>query len=112
MYEDPFLIQRALDLGAAAYVAKSAESEEITSAIDAILAGETYVNPKFKMKEKRNAWSALTRRENEIVTLIKRSLSARQIAKQLGLSKRTIENHLSHIYVKTGAASREDLLNL
>jgi NarL family two-component system response regulator LiaR len=112
MYEDPFLVKRALSEGANAYVAKSADASEIITAIDAILSGKTYVNEKYKIKEPKSAWSALTLRENEIVSLIKRSMSNRQIAKQMGLSIRTVENHLSHIYVKTGASSRSELFDL
>ena len=112
MYEDPFLIQRALDYGAQAYVAKSAEAGEIIVAIDAILAGNTYVNPKYRIQPRKRAWSVLTRRENEIVTLVKQSLSTRHIARRLGISIRTVENHLAHIYTKTDAASREELFDL
>jgi NarL family two-component system response regulator LiaR len=112
MYEDPFLIQRAMDLGAAAYVAKSAEVGEIITAIDSILAGKTYVNPKYRIQEQKQAWSALTHRQNEIVSLVKQSLSTRQIAKRLGINARTVENHLTHIYVKTEANSREELFEL
>jgi NarL family two-component system response regulator LiaR len=112
MYEDPFLIQHAMDSGAGAYVAKSAESAEIITAIDAILAGNKYINAKYQMQTSSKAWSVLSRRENEIVTLLKRSMNTRQIAKQLGLSQRTVENHLSHIYVKTNTASRAELIKL
>ncbi|MDR0502598.1 MAG: response regulator transcription factor [Treponema sp.] len=112
MYEDPFLIQRALDSGANAYVAKCAESEEIITAIDKILAGDLYVNPKYQIQTPKRAWQMLTSRENEIVSLIKQSLSSRQIAKRLGISIRTVENHLAHIYEKTETCSREELLEL
>ena len=112
VYEDPFLIQRALDLGAEAYVSKSAESGEIISAIDAILVGECYVNPKYHTGFRRKAWTVLSPRENEIVSLVKRSMSNAQIAKHLGLSARTIENHLAHIYVKADVASREELMKI
>ncbi|MDR0443902.1 MAG: response regulator transcription factor [Treponema sp.] len=112
MYEDPFLIQRAMDSGAAAYVSKSAEAGEIIAAIDVILAGNTYVNPKYELQSKKHASSILTRRENEIVSLVKQSLSNRQIAKRLGISARTVENHLAHIYIKTDAGSREELFEL
>ena len=112
MYEDPFLVQRAMDLGAKAYVAKSAVAEEITAAIDAILAGETYTSVKVKTQNKNKTFLALTRRENEIVSLVKQSLTNQQIAKMLGLSNRTIENHLQSIYEKTGVASREKLISL
>ena len=112
MYDDPFLVQRAIELGASAYVAKTADSGEIITAIDAILAGNTYVNNKYRIKAPNQLWSKLTPRENDIMALIKRSFSNRQIARRLGLSIRTIENHLAHIYVKTETASREELMEL
>jgi NarL family two-component system response regulator LiaR len=113
MFEDPFLIQRAMDSGARAYVPKSAEPVEILAAIDALLEGSVYINPKYhKWKEQKQKRFALTRRENEIVALIKQNMSNTQIAKRLRINLRTVENHLSHIYVKTGVAWREDLVNL
>jgi len=112
MYEDTFLIQRAIDLGAGAYVPKSAESGEILAAIDALLAGDTYINKKFKPHKQKQNLQVLTRRENEIVALIKQSLSAKEIAKRLKINLRTVENHLVHIYTKTGYSSREELFNL
>ena len=112
IYEDPFLIQRAIDQGAEGYVAKSAEFTEIINAIDSILEGKSYVDPRYRMNTKKRAWSVLTRRENEIAALVKQSLTTRQIAKRLGVSVRTVENHLTHIYVKTDAASRAELMDL
>jgi NarL family two-component system response regulator LiaR len=47
-----------------------------------------------------------------VVALIKQSLSNKGIAKRLGISVRTVENHLSHIYVKTNTFSREELAEL
>jgi len=112
MYEDPFLIQRAVDLGARAYVPKSADLSEIMTAIDALLAGDAYINPKYRPKTPKQNWQALTRRENDIVSLIKQSLSTKEIAQRLNISLRTVENHLVHIYTKTNTASREELFNL
>jgi NarL family two-component system response regulator LiaR len=112
MYEDAFLIQRAMDMGARAYVPKSADLSEITTAIDALLAGSVYVNPKYQLQKQKQNAQVFTRRENEIVALIKQSLSAREIAKRLKINLRTVENHLAHIYVKTGTVSREELYNL
>ncbi len=118
MYEDPFLIQRAMDMGARAYVPKSAQSDEILSAIDALLCGDSYISQKNKPQtQKQNlqvqcGLNTLTRRENEIVSLIKQHLSAKQIAMRLKISLRTVENHLVHIYTKTGCYSREELFEL
>ena len=110
MYEDAFLIQRAMNLGARAYVTKSAQLDEILAAIDALLTGDTYISP--KNKPQKQSWQALTRRENEIVSLVKQSFSAKEIAERLKISQRTVENHLVHIYTKTGCLSREELFNL
>jgi len=111
MYEDPFLIQQAFDMGAKAFISKSAKSSEIITAIDALLNGDTYINPKHKLDNLNQAWSLLSRRENEIVALIKRNLNNRQIAKRLCISLRTVENHITRIYFKTDKKSREELIN-
>jgi len=115
MYEDPFLIQRAFDLGARAFVPKSAKSDEILAAIDALLAGNTYISQKNKpqtQNDKPGAGAALTRRESDIVSLIKQHLSTKEIAKRLKINLRTVENHLVHIYTKTGVSSREELFKM
>ena len=112
MYEDPFLVQRAMDLGAKGYVAKSAVAGEIAAAIDAILAGEIYTSVKINKQDKKKTFLALTRRESEIVALVKQSLSNQQIAKMLDLNNRTVDNHLRNIYEKTGVTSRKELFDL
>jgi NarL family two-component system response regulator LiaR len=112
MYEDSLLIQAAMDAGAGAYIAKSADIQEIITAIDTVLAGKTYFNPVYQISLEKWASSGLSGREREIVALIKQSLSNKQIAKRLKLSIRTVENHLSHIYVKTNTYSRNELAEL
>ena len=112
MYEDPFLIQQAFDMGAKGFISKSAKSSEIITAIDALLEGGTYINPKYKLDNQNKPWSLLSRRENEIVALVKRNFNNRQIAKRLCISIRTVENHITRIYIKTGTKTREELINL
>jgi DNA-binding SARP family transcriptional activator/DNA-binding CsgD family transcriptional regulator len=55
--------------------------------------------------------SVLTRREREIVELVGHHLTNRQIAAQLGLSKRTVDTHLGHILRKLGARRRDEVLH-
>jgi NarL family two-component system response regulator LiaR len=112
MHEDPFLIQQAMELGADAFVAKSAGTGEILTAIDAILAGNTYVNPKYRIKEQNHVFTSLTPREKEIIALRKQLLTNQQIAERQEISVRTVENHLAHIYNKTGVNSWEELSSL
>ena len=63
----------------------------------------------------RPGWSGtpdatpLTRREREIAVLAAQQLSAADIAAQLHLSRRTVENHLQRIYTKLGISSRAEL---
>jgi NarL family two-component system response regulator LiaR len=111
MYEDPFLIQRAMDSGADAYVSKSEELDEIVKAIDAVLAGKIYVHSKYHINTETKHWN-LTSRENEIAALVKQSFSNMQIAERLGISERTVANHLAHIYDKIGLSSRAELFKL
>jgi predicted ATPase/DNA-binding SARP family transcriptional activator/DNA-binding CsgD family transcriptional regulator len=54
-----------------------------------------------------NVSSALTRREKEIAALVARDLTNRQIAKELVVSERTVENHVANILKKLGLHSRE-----
>jgi NarL family two-component system response regulator LiaR len=114
MFEDPFRVQNALALGARGYVAKSAKETELLKAIDTILAGNCYVGSDLQVKihETPNFYNILSGREREVLSLVKQQYDNRRIAETLKISLRTVENHLSHIYLKTGLNSRDDLLKL
>lgn len=112
MYDDPYVAHNALCSGADGYICKSAEPEEFAAAVDTVLAGKTYTGKSVEIPVQNQSWEALTRRESEIVTLLKCSFTNRQIAKSMGISVRTVENHLSHIYEKTGIPTRRGLVNL
>jgi NarL family two-component system response regulator LiaR len=112
MYEDPFLIQSALDAGARGYISKSSGPEELVTAIDTVAAGSVYIGANLETRLQNTVYSVLTHREREIVSLVRRSLTNRQIAEAMRLNLRTVENHLAHIYVKTGVSGRNDLLTV
>jgi NarL family two-component system response regulator LiaR len=112
VFEDPLLIQQAIELGADGYVPKSSGTGEIITAIDAILAGKIYVNPKYRIEEHNHILDSLTPREKEIIVLRKQSLTNEEIAERQEISVRTVEHHLEHIYSKTGVKSWEGLNNL
>jgi NarL family two-component system response regulator LiaR len=112
-FEDPFRVQTAFQLGAAGYVPKSANEEELLRAIDTVLSGKEYIDPRLKLKISRipGGYGKFTRREREIVTMIKQNRTNQRIAKELCISLRTVENHISHIYAKTGVFSRLELMD-
>jgi DNA-binding CsgD family transcriptional regulator len=52
----------------------------------------------------------LSKREQEVVALLLRGMSNQQIAKSLGITERTVEFHLNHIYTKLGVSSRTEAI--
>jgi len=112
--EEPFRIQTALKMGASGYMPKTGSNQEFLEAIDSVLRGETYISEEHsaKVMKSYSLYEKFTKRELEIINLIKNNKSNRQIADELGLNIRTIENHVSNIYFKTGTENRKDLLKL
>jgi NarL family two-component system response regulator LiaR len=114
VFEDPFRIEAAMQLGARGYVSKSAGEAELLRAIGRVLAGERYIDEKFDVTVQKNEglYDLFTRREREILMLVKQNYDNPRIAALCGIAPRTVENHLSHIYYKTGLKNREQLLSL
>ena len=54
-------------------------------------------------------WESLTRSEREVVDLLQDGLTNRQIGDALGISRRTVETHLSHAFTKVGVSTRVQL---
>ena len=70
---------------------------------------EARVPVKGEIERLRSLGGALTRREREVAELVARGLANRQIASELHLSERTVENHVSKILRKLGLSSRSQL---
>ena len=100
-------IYRAVSAGARGYLTKSSECEQVLAAIRALAAGETYFPPeiiaKIKAREKRKP---LTERELEILRLLVRGHSTKEIVDLMKLSMGTIRLHISIILEKLGAFDR------
>ena len=120
MHEDESLLHEALRAGAAGYVIKRAEEREILQAIHAASHGDVYVHPAMTRallhqplttEHRRAPVDALTRRELEVLRLLAKGNTNRQIAGLLGLSVRTVENHRANLMGKLGLVSRVELVN-
>ncbi len=59
-----------------------------------------------------DAFSTLTWRERQVVELVAEGLPNKVIATRLGISGRTVEGHLNHVFVKLGVVSRTELVRL
>jgi len=111
---DSFKIQTALKLGAAGFLSKTSGQAELLKAINTILKGEVYISSELniKLNENSNIFAMFTKREIEVINLIKQQKTNKQIGEVLSISQRTVENHISNIYFKTGLSSHEELQKL
>lgn len=111
--DDDASILRALQAGADGYLLKTATEEEIHRAVRLVAAGQ----PALFMPEVARAmvasWRAsepqaepLSEREVEILRTLAKDLSNKEIATRLGISDRTVQQHLSNIFGKLGVSSR------
>ena len=95
MHTESMFVERAIEAGAKAYLSKQAPADEIASAIRTVLEGGKYFAPKLQAAQELN--SGLTERQTEVLRLIARGKSAKEIANDLGISVRTAEFHRAAI---------------
>jgi DNA-binding NarL/FixJ family response regulator len=112
-FDDYAHVSAALSYGVRAYISKQRSESEILNILHEVMNGKTWIDDivRSKFENTTNFIELLTKREIEIFTLIKSGISNRQIAEQLKIKNRTVENHVSSIHDKTGL-SRLDLQKL
>jgi DNA-binding NarL/FixJ family response regulator len=129
MEADPATFLRAVRAGVLGYVLKDASSADVARAVRAVAADEAVCPPSlcvylFKCVAQRNldprkeiALRAkhpfgLTRREQQLIGLIGRGLTNKEIASSLNLSEQTIKNHVHSLLKKVGASDRLEAAEL
>ncbi|MEU4169988.1 response regulator transcription factor [Streptomyces sp. NPDC026665] len=108
-YDTDADILAAVEAGACGYLLKDAPPEELSAAVRTAASGHSALAPKVAdrlMDRMRTPAAALSRRELEVLELVKDGLSNQQISKKLFLSQATVKSHLVHIYAKLGVDSR------
>jgi DNA-binding NarL/FixJ family response regulator len=126
MEPDRDLFLRAVREGAAGYVLKDASAMEVSAAVRAVASAEAvcprelcrtlfdYIAqqsrslPSFHMKQQLG----LTRREQQLVEMIGRGLTNKEIAQQLNVAEQTIKNHVHRMLRKVGASDRLAVVEL
>jgi DNA-binding NarL/FixJ family response regulator len=115
MFDDDDSVFAAMRAGARGYVLKGAEAQEIARAIMAVAAGEAIFGPAVATRvlayfatppATPTPFPELTAREREVLDLMAAGHTNHQIAQQLGLSSKTIANHISAIFAKLQVADR------
>lgn len=104
-------IFRAIKAGARAYMLKDAQREELLDCIRAVHAGETCIPPLLVAKLAAEvSGEALTKRELEVLTLLARGRSNKNIALRLSISETTVKSHLRSIFNKLRVLSRTEAI--
>jgi DNA-binding NarL/FixJ family response regulator len=117
MFEDDTSVFAAMRAGARGYVLKDATKGEILRAIRAVADGQAIFSPTIATRlltffanpyphAPEELFPELTTREREILELIAQGHSNSEIARQLGLSTKTVSNYVSNIFNKLQVADR------
>jgi len=113
-FDDYSHVSAALGMGVQVYISKRRDEKELEDALLDALNGKTVIDEmvQTKLKTVAELCSVLTKREREILTMVKSDVTNREIAEKLGINLRTVENILSCVYDKTGVRSRAELQKL
>ncbi len=108
-YEYEEEIYQAVKAGARGYLSKNAAREEIVAAIEQVVAGATYFPERImQWIEEREARSSLSAREIEILEMVSKGLTNKEIAVALRISHYTVRNHINHITAKLQVSDRTE----
>ena len=119
MHEEEGMLLEALNAGGDGYLIKRADEADILQAIRVVLRGDVYVHPAMTRALLGQAETTprpqepvepLTRREIDVLRLLARGNTNRQIAELLALSVRTVESHRANLMGKLGLSSRVELV--
>lgn len=113
-------VVRLFKAGVDGYVVKTTEGYELEEQIDKALAGgrpvSRYVAGHLlridEVASTQSEIESLTPREREVVTFIARGFKYREVAEELGISQKTLETHMKHVFEKLGVASRNEVTRL
>ena len=110
MHEGSSAIRRALEAGAGGYVTKREAAESLAAAIRAVLAGDRYLSPRAEAALRESTpLDGLSGQQQQIYRLLGRGAANEDIARQLGISVRTLESYCVRIMDKLGAQGIKEL---
>jgi len=105
-------VSRAIAEGADGYLLKDSAVQDLAAAITAVLAGGTFFSPAIQQQMaemvrdgNRQGLQVLTEREREVLAMIARGLSTKEIASALDIGQRTVETHRANLMRKLGVKS-------
>lgn len=123
MYSEESFIRKMFKNGASGYLLKNTGREELLKAIRSIYAGGTYQSAEVmeivlkgmnrQKQQESNIYNVrFSRREKEVLDLIAKGLTTKDIAKQLFLSEKTVETHRSNLLAKLNVHNVASLIKV
>lgn len=122
-YAEVIYLQRALEAGANGYVIKTARGEELMTAIRAVIAGGTYIDPQLagSLFQRRNlggngggkdggSLEKLTPRERQVLCLVAEGFSNKEIATALDVAVKTVMTHRANLMDKLDIHNQSKLV--
>lgn len=115
MHDEGMLVRQILKEGVDGYLLKSIQQSELKNALIQINNGLPYVSPEITRLlmsglSDEHPEELLTEREREILNLIAKEFSNKQIAEKLFISERTVETHRKNIFRKTNTSTLVGLI--
>ncbi len=115
-YDDDPYVMAVLQAGANGYVLKTASTDELIQAVRDVNEGKSALDPAVTRKLMSNLFNRsetpavepLTDRELDVLRLAAKGFTNKAIGVQLGISDRTVQGHLAHIFAKMQATSRTE----
>ena len=115
MHDEPAYLRRAIELGAAGYLLKSAGRAEVLEALRTVAAGGVYVQGELMgtlvaevAGERPGGDRLLSPREREVLQLVADGLENKQIARRLGIAEATVKGYLRGIFERLGVSGRAE----
>lgn len=116
MHEDRKTVERAFVAGASGYVTKREVADVLLTALDQVLAGNRYASPRATkslanrfLVPHENSTTALSQREEQIITMIGRAETSEDIADALHISVHTVKTYYARIIEKLGIGGMKEL---
>ena len=120
MHDEALYAERALRAGAMGYIMKQAPTELLLTAVRSVLNNQRYLSQSMaaqfvdafvsQKKSQHSDFKKLTDRELEIVRLFGKGFTTAEVAKELGISGKTVESHRGNLRRKLNLRSGSDLL--
>lgn len=117
MYDDEEIATEAVNVGVDGYILKENTASDISSAVKKVFEGKKFIDKKFRLSQAENdgdtisRLNALTAQEVNILKMISRKMSSRDISEKLNISLKTVENHRANISGKLSLSGSNSLIS-